>query len=230
MSTSTWPEPVLLPGQAAAPAGPCDLLGMYVMHHAFRRDLARFAGAVRRTDPADVDTWRLLAARWERFGRYLHEHHAKEDEALWPALLAAVDAAGDDEARVVLEEMEAEHAAIDPALGAVERALAAQDPVRAGEAVDLASLVLDQHLAHEERDAIAIIQRHLDADAWAHLERTRLAQKPKPAELLFFLPWAADGLPDDVLARLLAGGGPPIRWLLALGRRRYLRSEARLFG
>lgn len=227
--TTSWPEPVLLPGQAAAPPGPCDLLGMYVMHHAFRRDLARFATAARRTPAEDAATWRLLATRWERFGRYLHEHHAKEDDALWPALLTRVDAAGDTAARTVLEAMEAEHDDIDPALAEVAAAFAAVDRDRAITAVTAASELLDAHLAHEEREAVEIIQQHLDAGEWADLEAKHLAQKPPPRELLFFLPWVADELPDDVLARLLQGGGPPIRWLLAVGRRGYRRAEARAF-
>ena len=46
MTATTTPAPqVTFPGQAAAPPGPCDLMPMYLMHHAFRRDLAAFAAA-----------------------------------------------------------------------------------------------------------------------------------------------------------------------------------------
>ena len=37
---------LFLPGQAAAPEGPVQAMPMYLMHHAFRRDLAAFAAAV----------------------------------------------------------------------------------------------------------------------------------------------------------------------------------------
>ena len=50
MSTTTdlgHPRQLRLPGQTAAPDGPVDMTIMYVMHHAFRRDLAAFAMAVR---------------------------------------------------------------------------------------------------------------------------------------------------------------------------------------
>ena len=43
MSTTTdlgHPRQLRLPGQTAAPDGPVDMTIMYVMHHAFRRDLA----------------------------------------------------------------------------------------------------------------------------------------------------------------------------------------------
>ena len=42
-----WPRQLRLPGQAAAPEGPVDMQTMYLMHHAFRRDLDSFAAAVR---------------------------------------------------------------------------------------------------------------------------------------------------------------------------------------
>ena len=40
---------ICLPGQAHVADGPHDQTGMYLMHHAFRRDLDRFRDAVRRT-------------------------------------------------------------------------------------------------------------------------------------------------------------------------------------
>ena len=53
----------MFPGQAAAPAGPCDLTGMYLVHHALRRDLARFADATAATPVEETDTWVALR-RW----------------------------------------------------------------------------------------------------------------------------------------------------------------------
>src|SRR5688500_6708395 len=94
---------IRLPGQAAAPEGPVDMLMMYVMHHAFRRDLTAFAEAVPRTPVEARETWLALADRWTRFGEILHLHHTGEDEGLWPLLLARVDAAGDTAARATLD-------------------------------------------------------------------------------------------------------------------------------
>ena len=42
---ATWPAQVRLPGQTAAHPGPADMTMMYVMHHAFRRDLAVLSAA-----------------------------------------------------------------------------------------------------------------------------------------------------------------------------------------
>jgi hypothetical protein len=48
-SRPDWPRQLVLPGQTAAPDGPVDMRNMYVMHHAFRRDLDAFVEACRRT-------------------------------------------------------------------------------------------------------------------------------------------------------------------------------------
>ena len=74
-----------LPGQQHVAEGPLDLNGMYMAHHAFRRDLARFAVAARQTPVEDVEVWRALAIRWEQFGSVLHHHQTTEDDVLWPA-------------------------------------------------------------------------------------------------------------------------------------------------
>ena len=102
------------PGQAAAPEGPVDMSMMYLMHHAFRRDLAAFAAASRCTPVDDRATWQALAERWAALREALHHHHNGEDTGLWPLLL---ERATTDE-RATLEAMEAEHAEIDPLLEA----------------------------------------------------------------------------------------------------------------
>src|SRR6185436_3109293 len=77
------PVPVTLPGQAASPPGPVDLATMYLMHHAFRRDLTAFARAALRTPASDRDAWRALRERWGLFSFVLHHHHEGEDAGLW---------------------------------------------------------------------------------------------------------------------------------------------------
>ena len=98
-ATSTWPVQLRLPGQSAAHEGPVDMYMMYVMHHAFRRDLTAFAAAADATPSADRETWQALARRWEVFSTALHHHHSGEDAGLWPRLLEVAD----DEGRATLE-------------------------------------------------------------------------------------------------------------------------------
>ena len=90
----------LLPRQVAAPAGPVDTRMMYVMHHAFRRDLAMFEAAARVTPYDDRDAWDALAERWDVFSAQLHHHHSGEDAGLWPLL----EQHADDEERAVLAD------------------------------------------------------------------------------------------------------------------------------
>ena len=117
-------EPLLLPGQSAAPPGPADMTMMYVLHHAFRRDVRDVRRTVASLELDDRERWRLLADRWDFFVGELHQHHTKEDDILWPPLLERVRAAGDVESEQVLEEMEAEHAVLDPLLAAASAAMA----------------------------------------------------------------------------------------------------------
>src|SRR3954471_2776888 len=153
----------LLPRQAAAPEGPVDVRMMYVMHHAFRRDLVMFAEAAAATPADDREVWQALARRWQVFSEILHHHHSGEDAGLWPWLMRAADA---DE-RATLDAMEAEHAEIDPILSACaqgfERVSTATDPVAVARLADRLAAARDTllaHMGHEEADALALVQKH----------------------------------------------------------------------
>ena len=107
-----------LPGQTHVADGPHDQSGMYIMHHAFRRDVANFVAAVRNTPLSQAEVWDALDARWTRFAEALHHHHKAEDSSIWPVLMRHADAAGSAEDRATLQAMQAEHALVDPSLAA----------------------------------------------------------------------------------------------------------------
>ena len=232
-STTAWPAQISLAGQAAAPEGPLDLWMMYVTHHAYRRDLAKFSAAAERTPVEDRPTWRALLARWELFGMALHHHHHAEDVALWPLLTERADATG----REVLAAMEAEHAEIDPILEAVTAALTrltegADDDVRAAVVVRLVAgrESLGRHLAHEETEAIALMQQLMTQEEWlAMQEHSFKPDKITLALVLNMLPWTIDGVPVAVRDRLLGDvpGGRLVWWLSRGG---YARRERAAFG
>lgn len=231
------PTPLLLPGQAAAPEGPADMTMMYVLHHAFRRDLRDFTRAAAHTATDDTPRWILLAERWALFTHELHQHHTKEDEILWPLLLERVRAASDAESERVLHEMEAEHAVLDPLLTAASAALerlSAGGDVRAhdllSDSLEELGEALDQHLGHEESAAIPILHRYVGGSEWEELERTRFRPKQSLAQARLFVPWALKGLPADAEHRVLNLGGPALRIINALGRRRFQAQEAAAFG
>ena len=230
-SGTTWPRQLRLPGQAAAPEGPLDMQMMYLMHHAFRRDLDAFAAAVRNTPVDDRRTWRLLAERWELFAEVLHKHHTAEDGLIWPALTSL----GSAEDVVVLEAMEAEHEEIDPLLescAAGFRRLAQRpdEDARAALAVRVSAAreSLRRHLGHEESSAIAIAQRLIDAERWEAIER-EIGRDYSFGFAVRVVPWVAHGVPREPLERVFAQIETPFRVIWRLTRRRFARQEERVF-
>lgn len=215
---------ITFPGQAAAPPGPLDVLPMYLMHHAFRRDLRRFASAAQSTPETDRTTWRALARRWDRFATILHHHHRGEDETLWPLLLTRVDAAGDRPGRATLEAMEDEHAEIDPLLASCAAGfdrLAGHADADAREALSVRLSAtrerLGQHLAHEESQAMALVQTYLSPAEWQALDR-EFHRHYSARDQLFALSWVLTGLPRDVAPAVHAfiGTGGMLLWRLLL--------------
>jgi hypothetical protein len=232
--TTTAPHPVpqlLLPGQAAAPEGPVDLAPMYLMHHAFRRDLDAFAAAVPAVAVTDRAHWARIARRFEFFGTVLHKHHSGEDRAMWPLLAEK----GADPA--VLDTLEAEHAGIDPLLASVGddlRALAdgtgdaATRDRLAGTTVRLRD-ALGAHLAHEERDGMALVQRHLTQEDWDRLDREVFKKDYSSREVPAVAGWVASGLSDDALRRM-PDVGPALFAVARFMGRRTARRDARILG
>lgn len=229
---------LMLPGQAAAPDGPVDLTAMFTMHRGFRRDLANFGRAVPATPVDDRETWAALAARWGVFAQILHHHHTGEDAGLWPLLLERVDASGDAEGRATLEAMAAEHSAIDPLLdacGAGFRRMTQAPDVDARDALaeDLTATRehLDAHLAHEERDAMALVQRHLGMEDWLRVSVEHFEKPLTARQLLRVAQWVLPGLPPEAIDRMRAEPKVPtliLLWRLFL-RRPFERRERRAF-
>jgi hypothetical protein len=224
-----------LPGQQHVAEGPLDLNGMYMAHHAFRRDLARFAVAARQTPVEDVEVWRALAVRWERFGAILHHHHTTEDDVLWPQLLDLVDARRDAAGRATLEAMEAEHSVIDPLLAACAAGFAAmaQTPDaatrdRLAADTETARDTLSDHMGHEEREALPLVQELLSEEGWQRVEKAAGSGKGLK-DLMFLAPWVADGLTPEQLETVVRMIGKPFKLMLAMTRGRYARGEAVAF-
>jgi iron-sulfur cluster repair protein YtfE (RIC family) len=220
-----------LPGQTAAPEGPVDMSMMYLMHHAFRRDLAAFATAAPLTPVEDRATWRELADRWELFSFALHHHHRGEDTWLWPFLMDRADASE----RGVLQAMEDEHAQIDPTLDGCAAGFArlrdhADSDARAALAVRLVAAreALGRHLQHEETEAIALLQRVMTDEEWHAIDENFKRGVPF-GRLVQLVPWVMHSVPDEVREQVFAGSGPLHRTLWRLTRRRFERGETVTF-
>lgn len=229
---------LMLPGQAAAPDGPVDLTVMWTMHRGFRRDLENFARAVPATPLDDRATWAALAARWDVFSRILHDHHSGEDAGVWPLLLERVEAAGDAEGRSTLEAMAAEHRVIDPLLDAcaagfrrmtVTPGAATRDTL--AQHVSAAREHLGEHLAHEERDAMALVQRHLTQEEWLRISVEYFEKPLTSRQLLAVAAWVLHELPAEAVDRMRLEPKVPLLilvWRLFL-RRPFERRERRAF-
>ncbi len=154
-------------------------------HHAFRRDLARFAAALGSV-PASA-----LRDAWKKFAEHLHGHHEAEDAGLFPA--AREQHPG---LRAAIDELAAQHEQIAPLL---ERTAAAFQglPGTLGEAraaVADATRLLDVHLDLEEATVIPTL-------------RSAREFPPLPPEQLDLyaagFAWSLHGLAPDVVAQIL---------------------------
>ena len=225
-----WPAQISLAGQTAAPEGPVDMYMMYVMHHAFRRDLTKLTEAAECTPVTDRVAWTLLKQRWEVFAEALHGHHSGEDAGLWPLLLER----GTPEDVDTLEAMEAEHAEIDPILTACakgfEAVTTATDPVAAAHLADRLAAARDTllaHMGHEESDALALVQKYMTQADWDHVVENNFDRKTSPRLLFAAVPWIAHELPRDAVDALLAEAGLPMKLVWLATRRRFERLDER---
>lgn len=231
--TETWPEQLRLPGQTAAHPGPIDMSGMYLMHHAFRRDLADFAAAAVATPVTARDCWGALGKRWELFSEALHHHHTGEDAGLWPVLEARTDDAG----RATLAAMEAEHAELDGLLrscgeGFARLAETPDEDARAALAVHLVATRerIGEHLRHEEVDAIAIMQQTMTQAEWEAIEKEHFQKGVPLSRVLALVPWVARGLPRAARTAIFdAPGGRVYRVMWLLTRRGFERRHRAAF-
>ncbi|MFC1434252.1 hemerythrin domain-containing protein [Streptacidiphilus sp. N1-3] len=202
-----------------------DFTMMYVTHNAFRRDLGRLTAAAAEERP---DTGRIRGG-WENFKQQLHIHHTVEDTDLWPRLHRAVTSADD---LALLEQMEAEHALIDPLLAAVDKAMdKAMDKAKDGRRADLAdcldqlSEALVHHLEHEEAQALPLIQAVLTPADWrAFANAMRSRQGVRGAAV--YVPWILDGAAPAEQRRFLGALPAPVTVLnRLLWQRSYRRRQ-----
>jgi Hemerythrin HHE cation binding domain len=156
-----------------------DMTNMYAFHDAFRRDLVPIAEMTARSDG------------WDLFERFLRVHHGAEDSALWPVMREAL--VGQSEDLSLVDEMEAEHAALEPLLEAIDDALGRGESAPSARA-DLAAR-LQEHLTHEEDAALPLIDRTLNEEQWAQYGHATAARVGP--DMPSFLPWLLDGADAD---------------------------------
>jgi hypothetical protein len=226
------PQQLFLARQVAAPAGPVDMAMMYVAHHGFRRDLEAFCAAVQATPVEDRATWKALLRRWELFSISLHHHHQGEDAWLWPVLIERAEASE----KQLLVAMENEHAQIDPALEACLTGLrrlaeTADEDAHAAIVVRMTATkeAIYRHLAHEETETIALLQRVLAPVEWQVMDE-KFKRSFTPGQLTWAVPWIVAELPDEIRNGMFAQpGAAPLKVIYVLFGRRFAKLERAAF-
>jgi hemerythrin-like domain-containing protein len=185
---------------------PPDVTMMYVVHKAFRRDLARMqAAAAQAVNPV---MHQALRGSWTTFNQYLTIHHTAEDEMLWPPMRAKLGTRGQDLG--LLDEMLDEHSRLEPLLREIDNALHQTPPANLTSLFGELTDVLVSHFEHEETAALPLVQQTLSAgewDAFSDDQRNRIGLRG--AE--WFFPWLLDDAPPDMRDFVLGIVPPPLR-------------------
>jgi hypothetical protein len=163
---------------------------LMMSHHAFRRDLARFAVALGKVEDGDASRVEALRDEWKWFRGGLHGHHESEDNGVFPSI-----AKDHESARKTIDGLSADHRRIDPLLERGDAAFAELPKAGAALAVvrELKAL-LDPHLATEERELIPFL-------------RSMKAFPPPPNDEAAAMyaqgfAWSMQGIASDVLDRV----------------------------
>lgn len=165
--------------------GPADTRMMAIVHEALKRDLRR-ARAVLAADPPPVGRQQVALGRHVSWMMdFLHAHHTGEDEGLWPVVRRRNPAA-----EGLLDSLEADHARIAPAAGAVTAAArhytdGVSDGARSALVASLDDLlaVLVPHLDREVSEAMPVVAASITDREWDAVEQ-EYNIKPKSVRAL----------------------------------------------
>ena len=197
-----------------------------VIHAAFRRDLQRFDDAFAHFVDGDTARARNLGIAWDNLENQLRRHHHDEETIFWPAL----NDLGADQALV--GELGAEHERMLIALDQASAAMKAfadnpsSDNVATARAT-VAELrtVLEEHLAHEERDLEGFAASHIKSKQIQAAQKE--VRRQAKGEGGTFFAWLQDGADQRTLQLLRHEVPPPVLFVMTtLGGRDYRRRVA----
>ena len=164
----------------------------------------------------------------------LHHHHAAEDEILWPKLRERTPSCDNEiqraeDAHVAIAELLDKVQSVRPSwAGSADAGLAEQ----LGNAVDELSTRLNEHLADEEQNIVALIEQHVAPEEWqAFIDRG--GAYVNPSNLWFALAFGGvmlrDATPDEQ-RRFFASLPFALRMVLKLlGRRAHATYQSKLY-
>jgi hemerythrin-like domain-containing protein len=173
------------------PDGPADTAMMGIVHDALRRDLRRTRAALD-TDPGPRR--RALADHIAWMMEFLTAHHGGEDSGLYPLVRRT-----DPGAAALLDEMDADHRRVHPAMDVL--AAAAEHWGRTGEgrdkvvaALDDLTAVLLPHLDREESEAMPLVSRTITRRQWHDWDQAHNIRPKSLPVLAEEGNWLLDGL------------------------------------
>jgi iron-sulfur cluster repair protein YtfE (RIC family) len=224
-------SPAQNPSEAGPPRGRFTIV--YMIHDAFRRDLARLSAAVR-APGVDSARARRLGDHWNFVEDQLHHHHRVEDESLWP--LVRPKLAGRAEELAVLDDMETQHRSLTPENRAVDEGFASfcANPGDAAGAelaghLDAMRSLLDTHLDDEESRCFPVIDAALSAEEFESFGKATAKAVGMRGSAHFF-PWIFEGADAVERKAVLTMPPPPVRVLCRyVWEPRYERQVATLW-
>jgi hemerythrin-like domain-containing protein len=202
------------PSEPSPPRGRFTIV--YLIHEAFRRDLNRLRAAVcsPQVDSSKADR---LGAHWEFVKEQLHHHHRVEDESFWP--LVRPKLAGRTDELAVLDEMEAQHLALEPKSQAVDQGFAAllKEPgdrtgMELATHLDALSTLLAAHLDDEEQRCFPSVDEVLSVEEFESFGKATAKSIGIRGSARFF-PWIFDGAIAVERKAVLSMPPPPVRVL-----------------
>lgn len=207
---------------------PADTRSMGIVHSALRRDLERTRMVLSTQPYPGSKRRRGLAAHLLWMMNFLHIHHTGEDVGLWPLIRAKNPAAGDR-----LDQMDADHRRIAPAITALEdaaRAYGDEDEARKPLLAALAGLteVLLPHLRREELEMMPIVAATITTTEYYAIEQEHFVKPKSFKELGAEGHWIIDGLDPEDRAVILDVVPAVPRFILLRGFARSYRRKCDL--
>jgi iron-sulfur cluster repair protein YtfE (RIC family) len=210
-----------------------DVRDMVVVHTALLREFRLAPAVVARASLAAGRSVEVADRHLGLLCDLLHHHHAGEDALLWPLLRARLP----ETAALLVDTVEAQHAALDESLHRVtaarsswrDRRDAASRDTLVDELRTLHSL-LSEHLDAEERTVLPVAATVLTEAEWHAIGEAAVAAMPKSTLPLTFGMFAYEGDPE-VLRDMLRTAPPLPRLLLPrIAPRVYARRATQIHG
>jgi len=165
---------------------------LMMSHHAFRRDIARFASALEKIANGDASRADAVREEWHNYRGALHGHHEMEDTRIFPHVKSQAAALAS-----TIDQLSADHRQIDPLLERGDRGFAELPKTElAASVVAELSALLAPHLATEEAQVIPFLRAAKEFpspqdDAEAELYASGFA-------------WSSHGVAPQVLEQVFA--------------------------